>query len=113
MVNTAMAGLAMRLVQRLEVRHEPVSASTPATNAAAAGPSANNTRNRNISPAAKEVLVPGRRIGNNPAPTANTIPKPAAAHLCQGVCNSWETQASVTALPPNTISHQYTAARRL
>ena len=36
--SAAMAGLAMRLVQRLEVRHEPTAASPEAASAAAPGP---------------------------------------------------------------------------
>ncbi|HET6314882.1 MAG TPA: hypothetical protein VFG86_00385, partial [Chloroflexota bacterium] len=44
MATQAIAGLAMRLVQRLDVRHEPISPSLAAASVAAAGPCSSSSR---------------------------------------------------------------------
>ena len=59
----AIAGLAMRLVQRLDVRHEPTSASPAAASVAAGGPYSSSRLKMKISPAANEFLERGTRTG--------------------------------------------------
>ena len=72
----AIAGLAMRLVHRLEVRQEPINPSPAAANVAAAGPCSSNSRKMKISPAAKEFFERGTRTGKKPASMA--MPAPTA-----------------------------------
>ena len=60
--STAIIGLAMRLLARLEVRQEPTAASPLAANTAAAGPWISSSRKMKISPAAKEFLVKGAAL---------------------------------------------------
>src|SRR5882762_11137746 len=64
MATAAIAGLAMRLVQREEVRHDPTHASHAEATVAAAGPCISNSRKMKISPAANEFFERGMRTGN-------------------------------------------------
>src|SRR2546430_11522777 len=64
------AGLAMRLVQRVEVRQDPTVASAAAVKVAAAGPCSSSSRKMNISPAAYECFDCGMRTGKKAASTA-------------------------------------------
>src|SRR5205085_12604553 len=106
----AIAGLAMRLVQRLDVRHEPTSASPADASVAAAGPYSSSRLKMKISPAANEFLERGPRTGTTPAsiPTATPI---ATGRCCPA--GSAAAACAITPTPSSTTDHQYTVARRL
>jgi hypothetical protein len=67
----AVAGLMIRLVQRLEVRHEPTRPSPAAASVAAAGPCRSRSRKMTTSPAVNECFERGTRKGKKPASTGD------------------------------------------
>ena len=87
-VTAAMVGLAMRLVQRLEVRSEPMKASPATATAAAAGPSISSSRKMKTSLATKDCRVPGIRTGKSPASIARPMPAATCNHTRGGSCAS-------------------------
>ncbi|TMH12681.1 MAG: hypothetical protein E6H65_05590 [Betaproteobacteria bacterium] len=103
----AIVGLAMRLVQRLDVRQEPTSASPADASVAAAGPCSSNRLKMKISPAANEFFERGMRTGNMPASIATTTPIITCRH-CDAerrVVTALAANAIVTA-PSTTTVHQ-------
>ncbi len=106
METIAIAGLAMRLVQRLEVRHEPTSASPAAASAAAGTPCISSTRKMKISPAAKELVERGMRTGKKPASVAMAAPATICSSAARGSAATAPTQCSSTSTPMDTMVHQ-------
>ena len=106
MAMLAMAGLAMRLVQRLDVRQLPVSPSAAAATMAAAGPSSSSSRKTKISPAANELLLRGMRIGTRPAIMAMAVPTTTCSWLAQGSASSCSTDPDNRKKPTSTTAHQ-------
>ena len=77
----AIAGVPMRLVQRLEVRHDATSPSQDAAaRIAAAGPCTSSSRKMKISAPAIEVLVFGMRTGKRPTSAATAAPISTCSH---------------------------------
>ena len=106
MAMPAMAGLARRLVQRLDVRHEPTAASAAAASVAAAGPCMSSSRKMKISPAANECFWRGMRTGKHPASIATAMPL-AICSTPSGVSRATlNIETTSTAAPASTAHHQ-------
>jgi hypothetical protein len=84
----AIVGLAMRLVQRADVRHAPMPASQAEASVAAAGPCIRSSRKMKISPAANEFFDRGMRTGNKPASMVMATPITTWMTPCRG---NWPT----------------------
>ena len=96
----------MRLVQRLEVRHEPTNASPADASVAAAGPCSSSSRKMKISPAAKEFFERGMRTGNTPASIAISAPAAICIQAIAGIAATRCTENSSVATPSSTMVHQ-------
>ena len=106
MASAAMAGLAMRLVQRRELRLDPMAASTLAASVAAAGPCSSSSRKMKVSPAVTEWIERGLRTGNRPASTMITRPT-ATCQAAWAGRSARLARASTRAVPPaSTTVHQ-------
>ena len=109
----AIAGLAMRLVQRLDVRIEPTKASPAAASTAADGPCISSSSRMNTSPAANEFFECGMRTGKPPASIAISVPA-ATWTQTSGGWRATSTRAQrMMQAPPSTATHQYAVALRL
>ncbi len=109
----AIAGLTMRLVQRLDVRHDPTSASPVEASVAAAGPYSSSRLKMKISPAANEFFERGTRTGNTPASIATATPIATGRWRDAGSTATESTEAAIVTAPSATMDHQYSAALRL
>ena len=107
MAMLAVAGLTIRLVQRLDVRHEPTSASPAAASVAAAGPCSSSSRKMKISPAANEFFERGTRNGKKPASIAIARHAPTSASSSSGSADSAaQRMREDDATPISTMIHQ-------
>ncbi len=102
----AIAGLAMRLVQRFDVRHEPTKASPAAATIAPHGPCISSSRKMKISPATNEFFECGTRTGKKPASIAIAV---AAATCCSAdgsIGATFRHAIAKTVVPSATAPHQ-------
>jgi hypothetical protein len=106
-------GLAMRLVQRLELRMAPTIVSQPAANVAAAGPCISSSRKMKTSPAANELFEAPMRTGKKPATIAITMPASTCATTAPGSMATLVAECITAARPSRTTVHQYAVALRL
>jgi hypothetical protein len=107
MAMLAVAGLTIRLVQRLDVRHDPTSASPAAASVAAAGPCSSNSRKIAISPAVNEFFERGTRNGTKPASIEIAAIAKTSARSSSGNADSARSVWVRTATPISAVIHQY------
>ena len=106
MASAAIAGLPMRLLQRLEVRHDPTAASPTAASTAASGPWISSSRKMKVSPAAKEFFERSTRTGKKPASMAMAAPT-AVCNQASGGCRAKSPSDTASAQAPSTTTvHQ-------
>lgn len=106
MASAAIAGLMRRLVQRLDVRYEPIAPSPAAASTAAAGPWTSSSRKMNTSPAANEFFERGMRTGKMPASMAMAMPMAICSQAVVLSAATFTSETTSTAPPSSAIVHQ-------
>ena len=104
--SAAISGLAMRLVQRVDVRIAPTPASPAEASAAAAGPCISSSRKMNISPAANELFERGIFTGKAPAIIATAMPTASCSVAPAGSDATRISESPTLAAPSATTAHQ-------